>query len=128
MEQTQQVEQQMADQFSDPCDHKVELPSSAPPWKKNFSPLFKPKRRTASEPTYPLAGNDFQMTAQAATDRSCKRVMCLKAGLSQEKMDALEVDIFKPLDVCEMLLEKMKTGDYKGKTITSIHELNSMFM
>ena len=127
MEQTQQVEQQMADQFSDPRDHRVELPSSAPPWKKNFSPLLKPKRRTASEPTYPLTGNDLQMTAQG-TDRSCKQVMCLLAGLSQEKMDALEVDIFKPLDVCEMLLEKMKTGDYKGKTITSIHEVNSMFM
>ena len=43
-------------------------------------------------------------------------------NLSPEKMAALEIDIFKPLDFYEILLNRLKGSD-KGKIISNINEL-----
>ena len=42
--------------------------------------------------------------------------------LSQEEMAALEIDIFKPLDFYEILINRMKGSD-NGRIITNINEL-----
>ena len=42
--------------------------------------------------------------------------------LSPEKMAALEIDIFKPLDFYEILLNRLKGSD-KGRIINNINEL-----
>ena len=60
---------------------------------------------------------------------SCRQVFKIKGmafRLSKDKMDALETDIFKPLNSCEILLARIKASDYRGITVTSIHELNSL--
>ena len=43
-------------------------------------------------------------------------------NLSPEKMAALEIDIFKPLDFYEILLNRLKESD-KGRIISNINEL-----
>ena len=43
-------------------------------------------------------------------------------NLSPEKMAALEIDIFKPLDFYEILFNKLKGSD-KGRIINNINEL-----
>lgn len=60
---------------------------------------------------------------------SCSEVFKIKGmafRLSKDKMDALETDIFKPLNSCEILLARIKASDYRGITVSSIHELNSL--
>ena len=43
-------------------------------------------------------------------------------NLSKEEMDLLEIDIFKPLDFHEILMNRMKTND-NGRIIHSMNEL-----
>ena len=60
---------------------------------------------------------------------SCSEVFKIKGmafRLSKDKIDALETDIFKPLNSCEILLARIKASDYRGITVTSIYELNSL--
>lgn len=60
---------------------------------------------------------------------SCSDVFKIKGmafRLSKDKIDALETDIFKPLNSCEILLARIKASDFRGITVTSIHELNSL--
>ena len=60
---------------------------------------------------------------------SCSDVFKIKGmafRLSKDKIDALETDIFKPLNSCEILFARIKASDFRGITVTSIHELNSL--
>lgn len=60
---------------------------------------------------------------------SCSDVFKIKGmafRLSKDKIDALETDIFKPLNSCEILLARINASDFRGITVTSIHELNSL--
>ena len=80
-------------------------------------------------------GRYHQITLPTYTERSnkrslsCSEVFKIKGmafRLSKDKIEALETDIFKPLNSCEILLARIKASDYKGITVTSIHELNSL--
>ena len=60
---------------------------------------------------------------------SCSDVFKIKGmafRLSKDKIDALETDILKPLNSCEILLARINASDFRGITVTSIHELNSL--
>lgn len=92
------------------------------------------KRNESSERLRFLSENSkLQDTSEAALVRGDSRTgmalhLCssrarVTAGLSKEKMAALEKDIFNPLDYCEIILRRMKAGQYRGKTVTSMGEL-----
>ena len=63
---------------------------------------------------------------RSLSGRQVFKIKGMAFRLSKDKMDALETDIFKPLNSCEILLARIKASDYRGITVTSIHELNSL--
>ena len=82
-----------------------------------------------------INGSYHQITLPTLTEGSSKRsfscsevfkIKGMAFRLSKDKIDALETDIFKPLNSCEILLARIKASDFRGITVTSIHELNSL--
>lgn len=61
------------------------------------------------------ASSRFSMTANREMGEAAK-------NLPPEKMAALEIDIFKPLDFYEILLNRLKGSD-EGRIISNINEL-----
>ena len=134
MEPAQQVNKQMSGKLAVSCEESGNLASMGK--RKNSSP-FMPKTRTSSLAAriFVINGKYCKIPSQAASERGSSRIMSFSelcrenevtAKLSKDKMAALETDIFKPLDSCEILLDRVKASDYKGKTVTSIHELSSI--
>lgn len=122
-----QAEHKIPDQITALCNRKDKSPTN----KKMEQTL---KRTESSERLRFLSENSkLQDVSQAALVRGDSRTgmaldLCssrarVTAGLSKEKIAALEKDIFNPLDYCEIILRRMKTGQYRGKTVTSMGEL-----
>lgn len=61
------------------------------------------------------ASSRFSMTANREISEAAK-------NLPPEKMAALEIDIFKPLDFYEILFNRLKGSD-EGRIISNINEL-----
>ena len=99
-------------------------------------PLIAKNRKLDSTADYvSVNGSYHQITLPTLTKGSnkrsfsCSEVFKIKGmafKLSKDKIDALETDIFKPLNSCEILLARIKASDFRGITVTSIHELNSL--
>lgn len=105
--------------------------------KARYSPPSIAKNRTVDSTAdyVSVNGRYHQITLPTLTEGSnkrslsCSEVFKIKGmafRLSKDKMDALKTDIFKPLNSCEILLARIKASDYRGITVTSIHELNSL--
>ena len=105
--------------------------------KTRYSPPSIAKNRKLDSTTDYVSVNDsyHQITLPTLTEGSnkrsfsCSEVFKIKGmafRLSKDKIDALETDIFKPLNSCEILLARIKASDFRGITVTSIHELNSL--
>ena len=129
MKELLQVKDQIPDQLTDGSRQMHKLSVS-----ESNSPLPDLKRRTSSDPLCHFA-EDCQITSQTVNGRrrnqaaSCSGLSersQVAAMVSKEKMAALEKDIFNPVDYCETVLQRMKTGEYKGKTVTSMQELYSL--
>ena len=99
-------------------------------------PLIAKNRKLDSTADYVSVNGSYQqITLPTLTEGSnkrsfsCSEVFKIKGmafRLSKDKMDALKTDIFKPLNSCEILLARLKASDYRGITVASIHELNSL--
>ena len=99
-------------------------------------PLIAKNRKLDSTADYvSVNGSYHQITLPTLTEGSnkrsfsCSEVFKIKGmafRLSKDKIDALETGIFKPLNSCEIWLARIKASDYRGITVTSIHELNSL--
>ena len=105
--------------------------------KTRYSPPSIAKNRKLDSTTDYVSVNDsyHQITLPTLTEGSNKRsfsysevfkIKGMAFRLSKDKIDALETDIFKPLNSCEILLARIKASDFRGITVTSIHELNSL--
>ena len=105
--------------------------------KTRYSPPSIAKNRTVDSTAdyVSVNGRYHQITLPTLTEGSnkrslsCSEVFKIKGmafRLSKDKMDALKTDIFKPLNSCEILLARLKASDYRGITVASIHELNSL--
>ena len=105
--------------------------------KTRYSPPSIAKNRTVDSTADHVGvnGRYHQITLPTLKEGSNKRSLScsevfkiegMAIRLSKGKMDALETDIFKPLNSCEILLARIKASDYRGITVSSIHELNSL--
>ena len=105
--------------------------------KTRYSPPSIAKNRKLDSTAHYVSvnGSYHQITLPTLTEGSnkrsfsCSEVFKIKGmafRLSKDKMDALKTDIFKLLNSCEILLARIKDSDYRGITVTSIHELNSL--
>lgn len=105
--------------------------------KTRYSPPSIAKNRTVDSTADHVSvnGSYHQITLPTLTEGSNKRSLScsevfkikgMTVRLSKDKIDALETDIFKPLNSCEILLARIKAGYYRGITVSSIHELNSL--
>ena len=72
----------------------------------------------------------FQETKNGSKGTPCSGIFMREreladgaSKLTQEEIALLEFDIFKPLDFNEILFNRMKSGEYQGRTITSLNEL-----
>ena len=113
MEAPQQYVKGMKDQQTRTCDGLA----------KSTRSVRGDKRKLRVDPQAAAIQRYIQM--KPSRDRPYMRdiVMCEGAKkLSPEEMAALEIDIFKPLDFCGILLERMKESS-NGRIISSIHEL-----
>ena len=78
---------------------------------------------TNSSPQTQETQNDSTATICEAFFMS-KRVLAEGASkLTQAEIAMLEFDIFKPLDFNEILFNRMKSGDYRGRIINNLDEL-----
>ena len=78
---------------------------------------------TKSTPQTQETQNDSTVTLCEAFFMS-KRVLAEGASkLTQAEIAILEYDIFKPLDFNEILFNRMKSGDYRGRIINNLDEL-----
>ena len=78
---------------------------------------------TNSTPQTQETQNDSTATICEAFFMS-KRVLAEGASkLTQAEIAMLEYDIFKPLDFNEILFNRMKSGDYRGRIINNLDEL-----
>ena len=105
--------------------------------KTRYSPpsIAKNRKLDSTADYVSVNGSYHQITLPTLTEGSnkrsfsCSEVFKIKGmafRLSKDKMDALKTDIFKPLNSCEILLARIKASDFRGITVTSIHELNSL--
>ena len=105
--------------------------------KTRYSPpsIAKNRKLDSTADYVSVNGSYHQITLPTLTEGSnktsfsCSEVFKIKGmafRLSKDKIDALETDIFKPLNSCEILLARIKASDFRGITVTSIHELNSL--
>ena len=105
--------------------------------KTRYSPpsITKNRKLDSTADYVSVNGSYHQITLPTLTEGSnkrsfsCAEVFKIKGmafRLSKDKIDALETDIFKPLNSCEILLARIKASDFRGITVTSIHELNSL--
>ena len=78
------------------------------------------KKHSTSEPTLPIADKEPVNTNYVPNGRrrsashtvaSSRNADYYIQNLSQEEIDALVIDIFKPLDFYEILFERMKNND-----------------
>ena len=131
MKELLQVEEQIPDQLTGVTRKIRQLSVSE---KKENTPLPDLERRRSSEPLYHSSENCQIVSQTARGHRRNQTASCsglsersqVAAILSKEKMATLEKDIFNPVDYCETVLQRMKTGEYKGKTVTSMQELYSL--
>ena len=105
--------------------------------KTRYSPpsIAKNRKLDSTADYVSINGSYHQITLPTLTEGSSKRsfscsevfkIKGMAFRLSKGKIDALETDIFKPLNSCEILLARIKASDFRGITVTSIHELNSL--
>ena len=105
--------------------------------KTRYSPpsITKNRKLDSTADYVSVNGSYHQITLPTLTEGSNKRsfscgevfkIKGMAFRLSKDKIDALETDIFKPLNSCEILLARIKASDFRGITVTSIHELNSL--
>lgn len=78
----------------------------------------KKRNRSGSEPVaYDRSKAYFFHRSESLTEQA--------KHLSEEEIQALEIDIFKPLDFYEILFERIKAND-SGMVITSLSELDNL--
>ena len=105
--------------------------------KTRYSPpsIAKNRKLDSTADYVSVNGSYHQITLPTLTEGSNKRffscsdvfkIKGMAFRLSKDKIDALETDIFKPLNSCEILFARIKASDFRGITVTSIHELNSL--
>ena len=105
--------------------------------KTRYSPpsIAKNRKLDSTADYVSVNGSYHQITLPTLTEGSnkrsfsCSEVFKIKGmafRLSKDKIDALETDILKPLNSREILLARIKASDFRGITVTSIHELNSL--
>lgn len=105
--------------------------------KTRYSPpsIAKNRKLDSTADYVSINGSYHQITLPTLTEGSSKRsfscsevfkIKGMAFRLSKDKIDLLETDIFKPLNSCEILLARIKASDFRGITVTSIHELNSL--
>ena len=105
--------------------------------KTRYSPpsIAKNRKLDSTADYVSINGSYHQITLPTLTEGSSKRsfscsevfkIKGMAFRLSKDKIDALETDIFKPLNSCEILFARIKASDFRGITVTSIHELNSL--
>ena len=105
--------------------------------KTRYSPpsIAKNRKLDSTADYVSVNGSYHQITLPTLTEGSnkrsfsCSEVFKIKGmafRLSKDKIDALETDILKPLNSCEILLARIKASDFRGITVTSIHEPNSL--
>lgn len=81
------------------------------------------KRKLGMAPQVVAVTQRDVQTKPNSSFNTSKRVMGGAAkNLPPEKMAALEIDIFKPLDFYEILFNRLKGSD-KGRIISNINEL-----
>ena len=66
--------------------------------------------------------SDVQTRASSRFNMTNREMSEAAKNLSPEKMAALEIDIFKPLDFYEILFNRLKGSD-RGRIISNINEL-----
>lgn len=77
------------------------------------------RKRSASEPVCPSYSKYYFI------NRSSSRLTEQAKQLSEEEIQALEIDIFKPLDFYEILFDRIKAND-SGRIITSLSQLSEL--
>lgn len=80
------------------------------------------KRKLGMAPQVHAKQSDIQTKPSRRFYMSDRVMAEVAENLSPEKMAALEIDIFKPLDFYEILFNRLKESD-KGRIISNINEL-----